>query len=309
MISRFANNNINIIRVVITACLIVVCFIRDAARTRSYSNTRELKCHTPSICRQLENNFFTTDAPTLWNTYSKEIIDASVSNATTWYQDEQNNNVKFKHWLDTLFEMHYKTDDMLKSSIRSPNLDATLKVLDIISSRVKYLDQGKKGKPSPSLHILVTGGSLTSGMACGTNHVGLPQPGWMNEYRICAWPSRLEALFNQVLFQGKEVVKVSNLAVGGANSEVGKTLLEYQLFADNIREQLPHIVIWAVSMKFTHSIMLCCTQEILHSFIFLIQSMLQMMYKKLTKCRCMKSTFRGMFVPPKIFKDVIRFYH
>lgn len=240
------------IRVVIAAFLFVIGqtnFVREIyyvrTRSSSYSNSTELKRHTPSIC---ENTKFSTDVPRFWNTFSSEIIDASVSNVTTWFQDEQNSNTQFKHWLDTLFETYYKTDDMIKSTIRSPDLDATLKVLDIISSRVKYLDEGEKGMPSPPLHILVTGGSLTSGMACGENHVGITKPGWMNEYRICAWPSRLQALFNQVLFQGEEVVKVSNLAVGGANSEVGKTLLEYQLFDDSIREQLPHIVIWAVSL-------------------------------------------------------------
>ena len=91
----------------------------------------------------------------------------------------------------------------------------------------------------------------------------------MNEYRICAWPSRLEALFNQVLFQGEEVVKVSNLAVGGANSEVGKTLLEYQLFDDSIREQLPHIVIWAVSILLGHSLFILLSIQDLHLFLFL----------------------------------------
>ena len=236
---------------VITTCLVVMThFMRETFTSRSpssYSNSTELNrhSHTPSIC---DNTKFSTDAPTFWNTFSSEIIAASVSNVTTWYQDEQNNNADFKHWLDALFETYYNTDNMVKSSIRSPDLDDTLKVLGIISNRVKYLDEGEKGMPSPPLHILVTGGSLTSGMACGGNHVGIPQPGWMNEYRICAWPSRLEALFNQVLFQGREVVKISNLAVGGANSEVGKTLLEYQLFDDSIREQLPHIVIWAVSI-------------------------------------------------------------
>lgn len=272
------NKQLRGIRVVITACLVVITqFMNELyvrTRSSSYSNSTELKRHTPSICENTK--FSSTDVTRFWNTFSSEIIGASVSNVTTWYQDEQNNNAKFKHWLDALFETYYNTDEMIKSSIRSPDLDATLKVLGIISSRVKYLDEGEKGIPSPPLHILVTGGSLTSGMSCGENHVGIPKPGWMNEYRICAWPSRLEALFNQVLFQGEEVVKVSNLAVGGANSEVGKTLLEYQLFDDSIREQLPHIVIWAVSILRKFYLVILCSiivnnvmmHKILRLFLF-----------------------------------------
>ena len=88
---------------------------------------------------------------------------------------------------------------------------------------------------------------MTVGMGCGENHVGLNIPGWMNKQFICAWPARLENMFNEVLFQGKDVVKVSNLASGGASSEVGKVVMEYRLFSEEVKKSLPHVVIWAQS--------------------------------------------------------------
>ena len=114
------NKQLRGIRVVITACLVVITqFMNELyvrTRSSSYSNSTELKRHTPSICENTK--FSSTDVTRFWNTFSSEIIGASVSNVTTWYQDEQNNNAKFKHWLDALFETYYNTDEMIKSSIR-----------------------------------------------------------------------------------------------------------------------------------------------------------------------------------------------
>jgi hypothetical protein len=166
-----------------------------------------------------------------------------VKNAT-WFPEQQNNNTKFRDWIDQLFRDHYQSYQVRRSAIHPPGLEVTLKLLEIISKRVNYLrDNTLSASAAPPLHILVSGGSLTSGMGCGVNHVGITQPGWVRQYTECAWPARLEHLFNLVLFQGKEVVKVSNLAVGGSNSEVGKAVLEYHLFPDAFDQ--PDIVIWS----------------------------------------------------------------
>lgn len=165
-----------------------------------------------------------------------------MENATTFYPEEQNNSSEFHAWVDELFQDHYQSYQVRRSAIHPPGLEVTLKLLEIISKRVNYLRDNTLSE-APPLHILVIGGSLTSGMACGINNLGLKTPGWMRQYTICAWPNRLQHLFNRVLFNGEEVVKVSNLAVGGSNSEVGKTLLEYQLFPDSFQQ--PDIVIWS----------------------------------------------------------------
>ena len=190
----------------------------------------------PSVCEK-----FSAPVPIFWKQFEAEIKEAAVKDAT-WFQQDQNNNTKFREWIDELIQDHYQSYQVQRSAIHPPRLEVILKVLEIISKRINYLRRISLSA-APPLHILVSGGSLTSGMACGINHVGLNQPGWMRQYTECAWPARLEHLFNQVLFNGEEVVKVSNLAVGGANSEIGKVLLEYQLFPDSF--QLPDIVIWS----------------------------------------------------------------
>ena len=40
-------------------------------------------------------------------------------------------------------------------------------------------------------------------------------------------------------------MKITNLSVGGASSEIGKTVLEYRLFSDAVKALMPHVVIWA----------------------------------------------------------------
>lgn len=44
---------------------------------------------------------------------------------------------------------------------------------------------------------------------CETNPIGLPAADWRKIVNDCPWPTRLDNLFNQVLFDGKHVVRVT----------------------------------------------------------------------------------------------------
>lgn len=212
------------------------CVPSPASATTNHDNQIK-NGGTLSACGALS-----TSVPIFWKQFESEIKEAAVENGTTFYPEDQNNKSDFHAWVDELFQDHYQSYQVRRSAIHPPGLEVTLKLLEIISKRVNYLKDNTL-PAAPPLHILVIGGSLTSGMACGINHLGLKTPGWMRQYTECAWPNRLQHLFNRVLFNGEEVVKVSNLAVGGSNSEVGKTLLEYQLFPDAFQQ--PDIVIWS----------------------------------------------------------------
>ncbi len=198
---------------------------------------------TPSVCGK-----FSTPVPIFWKQFESEIKEAAVKNAT-WYHEDQNNNTQFTEWISELFQDHYQSYQVKRSAVHPPGLEVMMKVLKIISKRIDYL-QNISLLAAPPLHILVTGGSVTAGIGCGANHIGLIEPRLMVEYTECAWPARLEHLLNRVLFDGEEVVKVSNLAVGGSNSEIGKTLLEYQLFPDSFEP--PDIVIWSHAANDAH---------------------------------------------------------
>ncbi|KAL7526921.1 hypothetical protein ACHAWF_001971 [Thalassiosira exigua] len=180
---------------------------------------------------------FNSSVSLMWKNLEHKILKAS------YYPPKHAANKNFTDWVDTLFWSEYQVHQMRRSTFHQPDSATVLRLLEVINARVEHL----KGASSysPPLHIMVMGGSVTVGNGCGGNHVGIASPSWNANQLDCAWPSRLEYLFNEVLFQGKEVVKVSNLAGGGSSTEVGKVVLEYQLFTDEMKRNLPHAVIWA----------------------------------------------------------------
>ena len=212
-------------------------FYRDESNHKiAKTNPRNNHASYPSICDTL----FTRSVSTLWKQSASKIKEAVTS-----FPADQQNNTRFHEWVDQLFQDHYQTYQLRRSAIHPPGIEVTLKVLEIISKRVNHLRRDDTlVQEEPQLHILVTGGSLPAGGGCGGNHVGLDLDNNHKKfYSECAWPVKLEDLFNQVLFEGQNVVKVSNLATGGADSEIGKTMLEYYLFPDNFQQ--PDIVIWS----------------------------------------------------------------
>ena len=191
------------------------------------------------------NALFTTPMPIFWNKHEAEIKEAAILRHE--YLGDQN-NTHLDGWIDALFRNYYQSYQVRRSSIHPPSLNSTLKVLDIINKRVDYILKKEKSDNQedlppapPQLHIAVTGGSVTQGINCQENSIGLKTD--YRKLRECAWPARLQELFNRVLFHGRDVVKVTNLAVGGSSSEIGRVLLEYQLFPNNF--EMPHVVIWA----------------------------------------------------------------
>jgi len=184
---------------------------------------------------------FNSSISAMWNNIGEKLMDASH------FPEEFASNKNFTNWVDSLFQTEYQVHQLRRSSIHQPDPLTTLRLLQIIHNRVEFL---KKGEPiiessPPPLHIVAVGGSVTAGMGCGENNFGLKTPFWSNKNLLCAWSSRLEYMFNHALFEGKEVVKVSNLASGGAASEVGKVVMEYRLFSEDVKKLLPHVVIWA----------------------------------------------------------------
>lgn len=77
--------------------------------------------------------------------------------------------------------------------------------------------------PDP-IRVVVLGGSVTVGVNCNT---GIP----MYTFQNCSWPIRLEHLVNQLAVgtAGRPLIQVTNVAVGGTNTETGRVMLEYDL--------------------------------------------------------------------------------
>lgn len=125
-----------------------------------------------------------------------------------------------------------------------PDPNAIREILQIIVRRPKQVRKkndtnltttDNEAVDAEPLHIMVMGGSVTEGVNCADNPLRLNLNG-----KMCNWASKLERLFNEVLFEGLDVVKITNMGVGGSSSEIGALVMEYQLFPNN---EIPHIII------------------------------------------------------------------
>ena len=214
-------------------------FSTHTSRYYRGSETRASNHHKTSPTT-LCSSFSQSDS-LLWKNLEVQILNASYTS------QEHASNINFTRWVDYLFHSHYQVQQLRRSSSHPANPTTVMSLMQIISDRLAFLKIHSNGDvhESPPLHILVMGGSVAAGHNCGENPVGLPAPRWQMQHTSCAWPMRLENLFNQALFQGLKVVKVTNLSTGGASSEIGKVVLEYQLFSEEVKKESPHVVIWA----------------------------------------------------------------
>ena len=78
----------------------------------------------------------------------------------------------------------------------------------------------------PPLRIAVMGGSVTLGIQCKTGIPGHPYHDSTTKY--CAWPHRLESFVNEYFGIG-QLIEVHNEGVGATNTDVGNTILRYNV--------------------------------------------------------------------------------
>ena len=95
---------------------------------------------------------------------------------------------------------------------------------------------------NPPLKIATFGGSVTQGVECMKNDVGLREVG--KNFEDCAWPFKLETLLDRLLGEGpllasaaaspaggptRKVVSVSNFGSGGRDSDVAASVIEFDI--------------------------------------------------------------------------------
>jgi hypothetical protein len=187
-----------------------------------------------------------SSSSTAWNRLRADILNAS------YFPDQHRSVTRFRTWVDDLYGFH--SAERLRRSRAHPAPVASVR-------RILQLAQMRLDDPAnnDAVRVLVMGGSVTQGVSCSFNPVGLPTVQRITPQLECAWASRLEHLLNSVLFPSippvddshnstrpRQVFEVRNLAVGGTNSETAAMLLEYQLM-DQFDEKLPHVVIASFS--------------------------------------------------------------
>jgi hypothetical protein len=170
----------------------------------------------------------------VWHSIEKLILKAS------YFPESVASEPGFQNWVNNLFEFHNETR-LRKTRINTANSNTVRKILEIIERRLKHLQEnddveadGDDTMDAEPLRIVVLGGSITAGVNCDANPLGL------NLKQDCTWPSRLEYMFNEGLFGGRKVVKITNMANGGSSTEIGALVMEYQLFPNKL---IPHIII------------------------------------------------------------------
>jgi hypothetical protein len=85
-----------------------------------------------------------------------------------------------------------------------------------------YFDEEEElAEEEPPIKIVVMGGSVAFGEGCKS---GVR----FHDQKTCSWPYRLNVMLNDLF---GDVIRVSNLAVGGTNTAVGTKILQYDTLA------------------------------------------------------------------------------
>ncbi|EJK43750.1 hypothetical protein THAOC_37772, partial [Thalassiosira oceanica] len=124
----------------------------------------------------------------------------------------------------------------MRRAVRTRGRPAALRsVLEVVLRRLSDPED------NPPLRIAVFGGSVTYGTDCMKNDVGLPDVG--RGEHLCAWPGKLERLLDGLLGgpllasaaatsedgTARNVVRVTNFAVGGTDSDVAASIVEFDV--------------------------------------------------------------------------------
>jgi hypothetical protein len=157
---------------------------------------------------------FIPTASSLWHRHESELLRSSFRD-----DEAENHSAVYRDWVTSLFAQ--ATPERLHKSIE------TLPSLGVI--------QGLLQKKTP-IQIAVFGGSLTAGHGCLTNPVGLPSASFMKHQLPCAWPSRLQQLLDD--FVGGNQISISNMAMAATTSDVGATVVEYQLYPPGVQPDI-----------------------------------------------------------------------
>ncbi|VEU43231.1 unnamed protein product [Pseudo-nitzschia multistriata] len=152
---------------------------------------------------------------------------------------------EYTGWVGSMFSFY--TASRLRRSVMNPAPPEEIIQLLKLALEIKHHNALASDENRRSLRILVLGGSVTAGIGCyWPDNLGVPPAKhWSIPGENCVWSYFLERLLNQVIFEGKDIVKIDNIASGGISSEFGALALEYQLFPDP--DRVPDVVIYAFS--------------------------------------------------------------
>ena len=153
-----------------------------------------------------------------------------------YHDDHHANNATTRATLEEIMNLY--DDGLIRRGMVNPMpLYSSEKIVQIIHKRLK--DPNK----NPPLHIMVFGGSIVAGQQ-GSRYT--TNDARRHIYRgnetAARWSTQLEILLNDVMFDRRNVVRVTNMAVG-MTSDVASILLKNKIWPEGYPAQGPDLVI------------------------------------------------------------------
>ena len=172
------------------------------------AQSRELFDHPEPVCRGLQEYFQSSMLSTqsIWNVLHDDILNITIASEP-----------QAADWIKERFEWH--TPQRLERGVDTVDFRPVLR---------------KLGHP---FHVAVLGGSITAGNLCQQTPPDLPLKFPKGDPLRCAWTTRWAFFINELLrhILGMEnAVLISNLGIGGATSDIGSMMLDYQLFPKDL---------------------------------------------------------------------------
>ena len=198
---------------------------------------------TSRLCQMIDSE---TSFPRVWeNMIRQQILNVSLMEESDWNYNLRS-QPNFVQWVHEA--MQYFTIDKLQHTSMSQPLHSP-STIQHIQAIIERKLQHRQNPSIPPLRILIFGGSVTTGHECLENIFDffVRKDGNDNgrkasadhEVKICAWPGRLQEMFNTIL--GQNIIEITNMATGGAQTEMSTTVLQFGLLPNNV---IPDIIIW-----------------------------------------------------------------
>ena len=168
-------------------------------------------------------------AVSLWKRYSAKILDSSIR-----LEEAQNKTQEYQAWVEHLFSWT-TTSRLVKSFETFPQDLVALKSLyTILQQRFEKPDTARP------LKVAIFGGSLTAGHGCLQNPLGMATKSFQRRQLPCAWPARVQHLLDAF---APGLVKITNMAMAATTSDVGATVVDYQLWPSDLLPDGPDVIV------------------------------------------------------------------
>jgi hypothetical protein len=162
-----------------------------------------------------------------WYQHQYHIINVTLASQT-------HSSEEFTFWVKRLWSFY--TPARLYRSSAVPAMVPAIKQLLAIADTYP--------ESREPLRILVTGGSITYGHGCSTNHFGIPANETGNNSKTCAWPGRWEKILNDILFHNNPIVQVTNMAFSATSTNITSEILRNRILPSHKGPKtMPHVVV------------------------------------------------------------------